>query len=238
MSDPTTTPNTPPTPDIHPSDILTHLIVTLLAPMFLLASNGDIIFARMAALETLSAYRARDHVDLIAIAQIIACGLAALGSLSLSMTDDISLSMTLRLRGNAVALNRTAEQNRRVLQASRPDSTPAEKFTAADTQHEADVLASVAQMQRQVAETQTHLQAPEPPRAPTQPTEKQIQALWAAAMSDVAAEQTASLIHLPPQERKLASRRAAALSSCASQLLTGNAPPRPRPGDLTIPPPA
>jgi hypothetical protein len=86
----------------------------------------------------------------------------------------------------------------------------------------------------------TRLQAPEPPKAPptNQPpmTDKQKQALWAAAMSDVAGEFTASLIHLPPAERKIVSRRAAALSSCANQLLSGGVPPRPRPGDLTAPP--
>jgi hypothetical protein len=226
MTEPTIPPSTAPATDIHPSDILVHLIVTLLAPMFLIASNGDITFARMAALETLNAYQARDHVDLIAIAQIVACGLAALGSLSLSMTDDISLSMTLRLRGNAVALNRAAEQNRKALQASRPDSTPVpsvEKFNAADEQYEAEVLASVAQMQKRVAETTNQLQAPQTPPAPAPRTE------WAAAMSDVAGEYTASLIHLPAEERKIASLRAAALSSCANQLLTGDAPPRPRP---------
>jgi hypothetical protein len=47
----------------------------------------------MAAIGTVNAYRARNHADLIAIAQIIAFGPAALGSLSLSMADDISLSM-------------------------------------------------------------------------------------------------------------------------------------------------
>jgi hypothetical protein len=240
MSDTIEPPEAPPVMDIQPSDILAHLVVTLLAPMFLLASGGDIMFAHMAALETLNAYQARNHADLIAIAQIVGCGLAALGSLSLSMTDDLSLSITLRLRGNAVALNRAAEANRRALLITRPQAAPpppVEEFDAADKQHEADVLASVAQMQKRVAETKA---SPEPPQAPPtgQPpmTEKQKQALWAAAMSDVAGEYTASLIHLPPAERKLASRRAAALSSCANQLLTGNAPPRPRPGDLTIPP--
>src|SRR5580692_3895965 len=101
MSDPTAPLHAVPAPDIHPSDILTHLIVTLLAPMFLIASNGDILVARMAALETINAYRGRDHVDLIAVAQIVGYGLAALGSLSLSMADGLSPSMTLRLRGNA-----------------------------------------------------------------------------------------------------------------------------------------
>jgi len=103
-------------PQAHPTNALLTLIVTLLAPTFLGVTAGDLTLARMAAIQTINDYRARNHADLIAIAQIIACGLAALGSLSQSMDDDISLSMTLRLRGNAVALNRSAEQNRRVLQ--------------------------------------------------------------------------------------------------------------------------
>jgi hypothetical protein len=88
---------------LHPSDILMSLIVALLAPMFLSVTGGDIAYVRMAAIGTVNAYRIRKQADLIAIAQIIGFGLAALGSLSLSMADDISLSMTLRLRGNARA---------------------------------------------------------------------------------------------------------------------------------------
>jgi hypothetical protein len=103
---------------LHPCDILMNLIVALLAPMFLSVAGGDIAHARMAAIGTVNAYRIRNQADLIAIAQIIGFGLAALGSLSLSMADDISLSMTLRLRGNANALNRSAEHNRRALTAS------------------------------------------------------------------------------------------------------------------------
>jgi hypothetical protein len=103
--------------------ILMNLIVALLAPMFLGVTGGDIDFARMAAVETVNAYRARNRADLIAIAQIIAFGLAALGSLSLSMADDITVSMALRLRGNANACNRSAEQNRRVLAKSLGDES-------------------------------------------------------------------------------------------------------------------
>ena len=69
----------------------------------------------MAAIETVNAYRASHAADLIAVAQIVAYGLAALSSLSLSFGDELSLSMILRLRGNACALNRSAEQNRRAI---------------------------------------------------------------------------------------------------------------------------
>ena len=76
-------------PKARSSDILLHFIVTILAPMFLTASGGDIHLARATALETVNAYRARTQTDLIAVAQIIAFGLGALGSLSLSLTDDL-----------------------------------------------------------------------------------------------------------------------------------------------------
>ena len=133
MTDPT--PNDPPNPPqdreiaLHPAEALTHLIVTLLAPMFLMASGGDLLFARMAALETVNAYRARDHVDLIAIAQLVGCALAALGSIGLSMADDLSLSMTLRLRGNATAMNRSVEHARRALKEPRPAAATQTKST-------------------------------------------------------------------------------------------------------------
>ena len=93
--------------------------------MFLTASGGDIGFASMAALETVNSYRVRTLADLIAAAQIVAYGLAALGSLSLSMDDGLSLPMLLRLRGNANACTRSAEHNRRALEKRRPDDRAA-----------------------------------------------------------------------------------------------------------------
>jgi hypothetical protein len=121
-----------------PSDILLTLIGILLAPVFLAVTNGDLTLARLAALHSINDYRARNQADLIAVAQIVGFGLAALGSLSLSLADDISLSMTLRLRGNAVACNRAAEQNRKA-RANRPEvgsflSDEAALFLAAASQ--------------------------------------------------------------------------------------------------------
>jgi hypothetical protein len=256
-------PRREPGPDIasHADSVLTHLIVLFLAPMFLAASNGDLALARMAAAGALSAYRARDDADLIAIALIIAYGLAALGSLSLSMADDLSLSMTLRLRGNANALNRSAEQNRRALRerlashAARheptwSDASPLTDDEFPDIQHEAAVLASVAEAQQRVAEACPAAAEPRPtapvaeqppiptrvanpkPASPSAPQEQQMQAVWAAGMAEVAKEFADSLPHLPPAERKMASMRAAALSSSANALLLGVSPPRLKPGDL------
>jgi hypothetical protein len=226
-------------PQIHPSEILLDLIVAFLAPMFLSVSGGDIGFARMAAIETVNAYRARSSVDLIAIAQVIACGLTALGSLSLSMADNLSLSMTLRLRGNAVALNRAAELNRRALKDSLPKTATTTSSATTDDDEaifEAEVAANLAAAQQATAEAQIRLQIVEPPPTetpdPTDLTTLQLQAMWAAAMTDVAEEFTADLANLSPQERRLATRRVAALSNCANQLLSGDVPPPPRPGDL------
>ncbi|WP_428484093.1 hypothetical protein [Rhodopila sp.] len=107
----------------HPHNVLLNLIVTLLTPMFLMETGGDLTFARMAALETLNEYRAHTQMELIAVAQIIAFGLAALGSLALSMADDTPPLMMLRWRCNANALNRSAEQNRRALERCRSAAT-------------------------------------------------------------------------------------------------------------------
>jgi hypothetical protein len=257
----TTTPFEPiaaPNLPVAPSDILLHLVVTLLAPMFLMASGGDILFARMAALETVSSYRARNPADLIAIAQIIACGLTALGSLSLSMADDLSLSMTLRLRSNAVALNRVAERHRRALQESDTAQPADSQQTAGDDFDAAVTVADVAAMRPYPTATRAPLApdsyAPDsyapasyatasyataaaiatpPPAASGTTAERQVQAMWASAMTEVAGEFTASLPHLPPAARKMATVRAAALNSSASALLSGTVPPRLGPGDLT-----
>ena len=234
----------------HPSDSLLNLIVTLLAPMFLGAGGGNLTFARMAALETVNAYRVRNQADLIAVAQIVAFGLAALGSLSLSMADNLSLSMILRLRGNANALNRSAEQNRRALRQSQAASRAPRVIARPKAADEPDAnstpapeAASVSQpsgktcspLEPEPTRSQPATEAPKPLAAsipaalqtpPPAPeigsiTDRQRQAMWAAAMTTVAKEYTASLPHLPPAERKAASFRATALSSCATQLLSG-----------------
>jgi hypothetical protein len=230
----------------HTTNALMSLIVTLLLPTFLGVTAGDIALARMATIETINDYRARNNADLIAIAQIIACGLAALGSLSLSMDDDISLSMTLRLRGSAVALNRSAEQNRRVLnQPLRDNPTPYDLETPPDPETppaataedpgiaRAEALLSAAAAQELAAESEARLQDPRQIAAQTMAqntpatTDKRHQEMWAIAMVKEASEITASIPHLPPAERPAAAIRAAALGSAANELLTGVSPPRP-----------
>jgi hypothetical protein len=208
-----------------PSDILLTLIGILLAPVFLAVTNGDLTLARLAALHAINDYRARNQADLIAVAQIVGFGLAALGSLNLSLADDISLSMTLRLRGNAVACNRAAEQNRKA-RANRPEigsflSDEAALFLAA---------ASQARLETE----ETH--APSPTQAATRaPEEKRHQQMSAIAMAKEASEIIASLPDLPPVERLAAAMRAGQLSSTAHELVYGAPVQPPKPG---TPPPA
>ena len=101
-------------------------------------------------------------------------------------------------------------------------------------------MARLAEPKKLVAGAKPQLQAAEPaplpaPIAPASPpdlTEQQRQAIWAGAMADVAREYSDSIPHLPPAERAAVSMRIAALSQCADALLSGDVPPRLRPGDL------
>jgi hypothetical protein len=220
---------------LHTSDILMNLIVAFLAPMFLAVSGGNIDHARAAAIHTMNAYRIRNHADLIAIAQIVAFGLAVLASLSQSMADGISLPMTLRLRTNANALNRSAERTRRALtagQASEPAPHHPEAGAETDLADAAAPLAAALASSHRLAgeararlRTSNHTRAEAPLEAPAPAAaaaaEKRHQAMWAIAMVKEAQEITASIPSLPPAERPAASIRAAVLSSTANEFLTG-----------------
>jgi hypothetical protein len=217
----------------HPADVLIRALVALLAPMFLLGADGNIGFAEMAALETLRSYRAQNHASLIKVANVIAFGLATLGSLSLSMQDDLPIPLVLRLRSNANALDRSAARNERAVNGTEPVTAAP---PAAETRRgfdEAAVQANVAEAARQAAEFRAGAQAPKPPAKPAPapaaaPAAHQAAAetgpfrkMWAAAMADVAAEELAEAAHLPPAQRKEMTAKAAILSSTANSLLTG-----------------
>jgi hypothetical protein len=242
---------------VDPTSILVDLILAFLAPIFLTVTGGNITHARLAAARTLESYRTRTDCDLILVAQIIAFGLAALGTLSLSMTDGLSLPMILRLRGSAQGSSRAAERNRRALkendlinasnEPSSPDPAPSDPGL-----DEAQVIAAVAAATERAAEVRAEFAQPAPQWAPvpraqdartqdprtqdprTQDPRTQdarIQALWAEAFTDVANEIAIEIPNLPPAQRKIATIRAAALSSSAHELLSGSVPPRLRPGD-------
>ena len=108
----------------HP-DVFMQLIATALIPIFRTATDGDPVRAQAAAIETINAYVPSYPSDFLPIAQIIAFGLAALSSISLSMAENIPIPLILRLRGNAASLTRGSEQCRRALaEPPLPDVDP------------------------------------------------------------------------------------------------------------------
>jgi hypothetical protein len=194
--------------------------------MFLTMTGGNITHARLAAAQTLESYRARTDCDLIVIGQIIAFGLAALGSLSLSMTDGLSLPMILRLRGGALGSSRAAEQNRRThRRLGRPhplEPNPDEAQLTAAASQRAERVGAVASQPAPPPPTARHIQ------------DGRAEALWANAFTEVANEVAAEIPNLPPAERKIATMRAAAFSCSAHELLSGAIPPLLRPGNRTF----
>jgi hypothetical protein len=204
------------------SSILLNAVITLLAPMFLWTTGGDVAFARLAAMETLEAYHATGPRSLITATKIIAFELAALWSLSQSMSDDISLSMTLRLRGNANSMDRAAARNRQTLDQDRRIAE------APDLPNEAGLEQAMADAQRMVQEANTRIRAAQPPSAPIAPAtnpapmpEDQHRAAWAGAMAQVAGEMTADMGNLSPKEREAEMMLVEALTQTAAALVSG-----------------
>nr|WP_294506391.1 hypothetical protein [uncultured Rhodopila sp.] len=235
--------------------LLANLIISLLAPMFLWSCKGDVLLARRAAVETLGAYCAVGNLSLIRAAKIVAFDLATLSSLSLSMFDDTSTVLALRLRGNAVSLDRAAERNRLAFEQDRRDGVIVAKAAGVTDE---DVRAAVKEAQNQVRQAQARMQAepqtapraqaaappppaPAPAAAPINErqhaapppanavrlpaTDEQWKTAWAGAMTQVAEEMTAELAGLSPAERAAEVIRIQALNRSATALASGTVTP-------------
>jgi hypothetical protein len=207
--------------------VLLNAVIALLAPMFLWSTGGDVAFARLAAMEALEAYRATGPRSLITATKVIAFDLAALWSLSQSMSDEISLPLALRLRGNAGSMDRAAQRNQQVLDQ---DCRIAE---SADLPSEAALEAAVVEAQRMVQEANTRIKAaqqpkvpapvpaPVPASSPAPMSEDRRRAAWAGAMAQVAGEMTADMGNLSPKERAAEMMRVEALTQTAAALVSG-----------------
>jgi hypothetical protein len=86
-------------------------ILAFLAPLFLVAATGDIGAAQEAASAMLASYNPRTNRELRFAALSIAFAFGALETLSKAADPELALNQVLRLRGNANALNRSAQQN-------------------------------------------------------------------------------------------------------------------------------
>jgi hypothetical protein len=230
MSETTTAPPGPgPRLPRHPAEVLLNLIVTLLTPMFLSAAGGDLQFARLAAAETLEAYRADTHSDLVTVAKIVAFGLATLGSLSLSMEDHLPVTQILRLRANANATDRSEHRCRLALEQNRSQQPAAPLPDPEPKIDQAALTAAAAEMQQRTAENLAKFSTPAPTAADR---ENHYAATWAASAATVAAETAASLSSLPPDERRSAAMWVGVLNDAAKEFMAGKIPPRPAPGNL------
>jgi hypothetical protein len=242
-----------PTPTGSPTTgLLTSVIVSALAPVFFSVTGGDIPLAHMAAEEIINEHRARNRVDLIAVGQIIANGLAALGSLGQSMNDEIPLPMALRLRANAISLNRTVEHNRRARKQNQ-NAEPVDLGTdtyvepALPREPEPEIFMKDDGAEHLAAEAASRLTTPgEQPAEPTpaertaaEPPaleERRQRRTQAMAMIKEAGDISANLRTLPPPEREQAEIRAAMLGRSARELITGEQlPPQvPSSGDAAM----
>jgi hypothetical protein len=86
-------------------------ILGFLTPLFRDNDVDDASSAREAARDVLSSYGARTNRELRIAALCIAFGFGALDALSRAAAPELPLNQVMRLRGNANALNRAAQQN-------------------------------------------------------------------------------------------------------------------------------
>jgi hypothetical protein len=213
-------------PKLHPTDLVMSALIAFLMPMLLPTTGRDLALARATAIQAVKAFAARNPAELLLVGESIALGLAVIDSISLSMGENIPISLILRLRANAVSLHRAAQQCRRALAEAADATAPPQDAPLPDAapQQKAEIIANLALPQAvppQAAKIhpETRTPAPKPPAQPTPTTEDQyFNAAWAAAMSDVAEEMTAGIDNLPPDEQKAARIRVAALNATASHL--------------------
>jgi hypothetical protein len=168
---------------LQPPDVLMHLIVTVLTPMFLATTGGDLALARAAATHTVNAYTARNPIDLLLIAQTIALGLAVLSSVTISMAENIPINLILRLRGNAASMHRAADKCRRALAEPAPEiAAPPNDI---NKEAEAEIIAEAARTHARVAAYQASFAQP---ARPAEPESLDSPATMKAAMAAIEAE--------------------------------------------------
>ncbi|MDB5399230.1 MAG: hypothetical protein JWQ55_1248 [Rhodopila sp.] len=195
-------------PAAEPSNPLLAFILTILTPLLLTSSLTE---ATRAAHQMIAAYKAAGEDQLINIAQIAGFALTSLDNLRLSAAPDLSLSMKLKLRGNANALNRSSQRSTTTAAEPQLPKTAAPDDTAA----EAEALAALEQAR--IAIKRPNPITPITPQ-PTYQSDQSRETIWANAMTEVAAESARNLAKLPPSQRRAEIIRIGALSEAASHL--------------------
>jgi hypothetical protein len=165
-------------------------ILAVLAPLFLDAAGNDPEAARHAASDTLASYGPRNDREIRLAALIVAFSFAALDALSRAAEPGLSVSMVLRLRGNANALNRACELSERRLEALRRQTPGVTALPESAPDDLPDSLADLIALARPSATT-----------APAQPLSRQQRRL--------AERQAAEALRRQQKADRLAARAAA-----------------------------
>jgi hypothetical protein len=191
--------------------------------------------ARLAAAQIIAAYQPAGSNQLINVAQVVAFAVTAIDNLRLSLPPDLSLSMKLKLRGNANALNRSARDNPHRLDAHRPNAHRPNAHRP--NAHRPDVTtgdrrpnAHRPNAHRPDVTTGDRLplspsiaSSTSPDPTPTdEPRDNSLQ--WASAMTSQAAELRANAPHLPPAEQTRNSLWIDVLTGVANDLTLGKNP--------------
>jgi hypothetical protein len=224
---------------------LMNLIIGFLTPMLLNATGGDRAQAEKTAIQTVNAYAAGNLAELLLVGQSIALGIAMLSSVSLSMTENIPISLILRLRANAISLHRAAEQCRLALlqpepsyaakaqtRSAQPKPAPKPNPETPPATMQAAMAALAADSERRIAQAEAAMKAtgaaiPPKPSAPMT-EDDHFRAAWSAAMTDVAHEMQAEMASLPPEQRRLNAQRITALNDTVQHLANGDPSQKPR----------
>nr|WP_294506425.1 hypothetical protein [uncultured Rhodopila sp.] len=193
-----------------PTGLLMEYILAVLAPLLIVGSISDLRLARLAAKEAIDAYKARSDEELITIAQIAGFAIAALDDLRLSAAPELSVSLKLKLRGNAAALNRAGQGNTAALRLLRREEPPPDPRD--DDRVREEAMEALEEAEASVREAQTAA----PPAPP--PVDKRWSTAWAGAMTEVAAECARNLHRLPPRERRKEMVRINLLSGAARRI--------------------
>jgi hypothetical protein len=98
-------------------DCLFITILGAIVPFHLVGNDGDVATIQAAVLELVEGYAAANAPELDLVGRMIGFGTAVMDNLRLSARSGLSDSKILRYRSNAIALNRSAEQCRKTLEA-------------------------------------------------------------------------------------------------------------------------
>ncbi|PPQ40838.1 hypothetical protein [Rhodopila globiformis] len=99
------------------TDCLFDTILGFLLPFFLLGAHGDRALATAAIRDLIQAYHVSTVTELDLAGRIVGFSVVAMDNLRLSMRPDLSDSLVLRYRCNAVTLSRSADQAQAMLEA-------------------------------------------------------------------------------------------------------------------------